>query len=215
VIGSNLREMSDPIITHWKYHLADSAAVALTLSPLLRQVLMSSGYAFTDLFAYGQHPLIDPMWSTETMRFVHFGGEVGRHGKLRSRVAQSDFALDNLIVCREERSEINCGRCGKCRRTMLMLAALGKLERCSTLPHSVTRKDAEHFSKHFDARRLLEDPEARWLPRDLERALWKKLKRRDMEYVLRELAKALRKRGPLWSRVVQQTWGRLHRRGLL
>lgn len=87
-----------------------------------------------DLFPWGSHPLLDPLWSTEATRFIHHGAETARVEKA-GVVARSEVAMRRLRVCWENRdSAYNCGVCEKCLRTMINLQAHGRLTECETLP---------------------------------------------------------------------------------
>ena len=66
---------------------------------------------------------------------------MAQHGVETTRVdkvahlAGSEVAMRRLRVCWENRDgTYNCGRCEKCRRTMVNLAVAGALGRCATLP---------------------------------------------------------------------------------
>ena len=86
--------------------------------------------------------MLDPMWSTEGLEFVHHGVEANRIEKLRV-LSQHDWILESLRCCNERpRRALNCGRCEKCMRTMLNLLIVGALDRCPT------------FETGLDARRL-------------------------------------------------------------
>lgn len=108
----------------WRlYHGAAIAAVAYALAPLHHKVFIASTYSYADLRPCGSHPLLDPLWSTETLEVIHDGGE-SRMEKLRGLVEHPEV-LPLLRVCWEEFDQANCGRCEKCVRTMLGLRALG------------------------------------------------------------------------------------------
>ena len=105
------------------YHGAGLAAVAYALAPVHRKVIIASSYASADLHPWGSPPLLDPLWSTESLEIVHDGGET-RLEKLRGLAGHPE-GLALLRVCWENADENNCGRCEKCLRTMLELRALG------------------------------------------------------------------------------------------
>jgi len=115
-------------------------AVALALQPHFRRVLVPASYTYADVFPWGLHPLLDPLWGTESLELDHDGLEATRVGKIR-RIAASDVALAHLRVCNKQRAAVNCGRCRKCVGTILGLRLAGALERCPTLPHEVRARD--------------------------------------------------------------------------
>ena len=79
---------------------------------------------------YGTHPLLDPNYSSYNLQIRHQGVTSPRVEKARL-VADWDVALQNLRVCNQFKlyrsGHLNCGRCEKCIRTMLVLLALGIL----------------------------------------------------------------------------------------
>jgi len=117
------------------YHGAGLAAVAYALAPNHGKVYIASTYSYADLHPWGSHPILDPLWSTETLEIVHDGGET-RVDKLRVLAQYPDF-LRQLRVCWENLGTYNCGRCEKCIRTMLGLLAVG-VNRCAAFPDTLT-----------------------------------------------------------------------------
>lgn len=72
----------------------------------------------------GSQPYLDPLWSNGRTRIEQTGAEVHRSAKVRLLVEEGS-ALDALRVCFRSQNE-NCGRCGKCLRTMITLRVLGR-----------------------------------------------------------------------------------------
>lgn len=83
--------------------------------------------------AWGSHPLTDPRLSSASMSAFYHSAEKYRFEKM-GVIARSQAALDDLRVCWRSGTERNCGRCGKCLRTMIPLELYGALERCSSFP---------------------------------------------------------------------------------
>jgi hypothetical protein len=108
----------------------------------LRQVHIASSYDYLDLPAYGSHPLLDPLWSTEAAEFIHDDAEVCRTSKLEF-VAQHAEALENLHVCWRDPVE-NCGDCSKCLRTMICLRLLG-YDESRLFPRQLTMDNIARF----------------------------------------------------------------------
>jgi len=110
------------------------AAVALALEPRFRAVALASAREYPYSSAgWGSHPVSDPLFSTQRMRLVHDGGTYNRVDKVCA-IADSDLAMRHLRVCWRSLSDVNCGTCEKCYRTMITLAIVGALERCTTFP---------------------------------------------------------------------------------
>jgi hypothetical protein len=113
------------------YNGVGLASVALLASTRFREILIPASHSYRDLLPWGSHPLLDPLWSTEAVELVH-DAPLSRPEKLRL-VANSDVAMRHLRVCfHHDASELNCGRCEKCLRTMAALRIVGALDRCAT-----------------------------------------------------------------------------------
>lgn len=110
------------------------AAVALALEPRFRAVALASAREYPYSSAgWGSHPVSDPLFSTQRMRLVHDGGTYNRVDKVCA-IAASELAMRHLHVCWRALSDVNCGTCEKCYRTMTTLAIVGALDRCTTFP---------------------------------------------------------------------------------
>ncbi len=137
-VRTDLRRLLEPELTWPMSHGVALAAVALAAQAEVGRVLIPASYSHASMFPWGSHPLLDPLWSTEGLEIVHDGFERERNEKI-ARIASDETALAYLRVCWENRGgAYNCGRCEKCVRTMIGLAAAGALERCSTFPGELT-----------------------------------------------------------------------------
>ena len=118
-------------------HLSMSQGAALAtighlLAPAFERLYIASSFHYRDLFPWGSHPLLDPLWSSDMLEFIHHGCEARRIEKVEF-IAGFDAALNNLRVCHLKGSNegaYNCSRCSKCVRTMLSLEVAGKLSQC-------------------------------------------------------------------------------------
>lgn len=132
-IETNIRELLDPYVD-WGVlgHGAALAAIGHLLAPSLRRIFIPASHTYADLFPWGSHPVLDPLWSSESLEFVHDGCEGTRVEKV-ALLARYDVALQSLRVCwKNPQGSYNCGRCEKCLRTMINLRVNGALERCTT-----------------------------------------------------------------------------------
>jgi hypothetical protein len=112
--------------------------------------------------AWGTHPGLDPLWSTETLEFVHDSALRGRLPKI-ALVATNPVARRTLRVCWHNPDDAyNCGRCEKCLRTMAGLVLHEALDQVETLP---PRLDPEAFGS------MVVTPAQLGLWRDLRRRL--------------------------------------------
>ena len=144
-IETNVRDILDPYVAWGPLgHGLALAAVGHQLSSTLKRVYIASSDTYTELIPWGTHPLLDPLWSTESLEFVHDGCEAGRVKKTKL-IKQYPIALQTLRVCwRNPDSVYNCGRCEKCIRTMVNLKVNHVLQECSTFDAEL---DIKYISK--------------------------------------------------------------------
>jgi hypothetical protein len=130
-VSTNIREFSDPIVD-WAldYHGTALAAVALLLAPMLNKVYVAASHADGDMFRWGSHLLLDPLYSTETLSLIHDGANATRVAKVAA-IADDPLVQQTLRVCNKA-GAYNCGRCEKCLRTMINLRVAGALEKVVT-----------------------------------------------------------------------------------
>jgi hypothetical protein len=127
------------------YHGAALAALALLFQDRLGRVLIPASFSYADLFPWGSHPILDPLYSTEQTNIEHSGCEATRVEKA-GYVSAYPVAMRNLRVCSEHRADYNCGHCEKCLRTMMNLRAAGASNRCETLPEDLDPKTIANVS---------------------------------------------------------------------
>lgn len=133
-VDTNIRDFSNQHVPWDLYHGTALVAVGLLLSRQFARIYMPASHTYCDLMPWGSHPLVDPLWSTEQLTFIHDGCEATRVAKVAA-IAKSDVAMSNLRVCwRNPQGAYNCGQCDKCLRTMVNLHLAGALGRCTTLP---------------------------------------------------------------------------------
>lgn len=144
-IESNVRSLTDPILS-WTYsHGGCLAAAALCLRKGISRMYIASSADAEHQALRGSHLAIDHLWSTEALSFVHDGWEASRMNKIDWQIAHSPLALKHLRVCynNEQQTTYNCGKCEKCLRTMVSLYAAGVLDRAETFPSQI---DPNHLA---------------------------------------------------------------------
>ena len=136
-VKTNVREVLDKYVL-WNYsHGAALASVALAIRKGLGNVYLSGAVEPAALYPYGMHPKLDPLWSTEKMKIIHFGHKTLRINKIKF-IADSAIARKTLRVCwRNRLGEYNCSRCEKCLRTMVHLYAWGVLKDFKTFKNDI------------------------------------------------------------------------------
>jgi hypothetical protein len=123
--------------THWDFsHGAALASVALCLEGSISKCIIASTCSYAQLHPWGSHPILDPLWSTESLQFLHDGTEALRVDKLRL-IADNKLAMKYLRACDNPSSSGHCGECEKCLRTMVGLHVIGRLADCPAMPHRV------------------------------------------------------------------------------
>ena len=115
---------------HEATHTFRTLAIPLILQKLFNKYYFASGFDVsrfcfspTDTAKYDL--LITQCISNNMVRFYLSGGEVSRIEKVKY-ISDYDITYDYLNVCTSEIS--NCCKCDKCRRTILELYALKKLD---------------------------------------------------------------------------------------
>jgi hypothetical protein len=208
-VTTNVRPWLDTHIPWALGHGSMMAAVGHLLSRDFSRIYIPSSHSYADLFPWGSHPLVDPLWSSERVEFAHDGCEATRIEKA-DLIARSDSALRTLRVCwRNRRGAYNCGMCEKCVRTMLNLAAAGALDRCTTFPEPLTPSRIEDVvlrdtNERSFAMENLQALEVRQRHPELAAALRRLLRRSSVGTRMRHYRRRLRKRYPsLWPKA----WG--------
>jgi hypothetical protein len=140
VIRTDLRDTVAEFLApnFWaNYHGGALAAVGHLLSHLVDTIVVPATHTYLDLFPWGSHPVLDHLWSSDRVRFVHHGADTTRFEKVQE-IARSQVALNHLRVCwRNPDGAYNCGRCEKCVRTMIALEVAGVLQDCATMPRTL------------------------------------------------------------------------------
>jgi hypothetical protein len=157
-VETNFRVLLNDFAPWGMSHGGALASIAHLHAGHIGQVFIPSTHTFAELFPWGSHPLLDPLWSSSGLKFVHHGCEFSRSRKV-AVVAQSDLALQHLRVCwQNPNQEYNCCRCEKCLRTMISLHALGRLKDCATFTAPIDPKAVSKLIASDDnTRAFMED----------------------------------------------------------
>jgi hypothetical protein len=108
-----------------KWHGSLLVTVAHALSGAVHAVYIGSTFDYANATSWGSTPLMDRLFSGPSIRVEHDGARFSRLDKVRL-LASWPEAIDFVRVCVVNRpGELNCGRCHKCIRTKLGLAAIG------------------------------------------------------------------------------------------
>lgn len=127
------------------HHGSCMASIAHILG--LEKIYIPSSFTHNQSVPFGSHPLTDRLWSNEVSKIVHSDASVARSTKTME-IVKDEFVSDNLVVCWREPDK-NCGKCGKCLRTMIVLKIAGITSKA--FPYALTdlaiaRLGCESFS---------------------------------------------------------------------
>lgn len=140
-LTTNAREFIPP--GFWEMgHGSALAGAALALSAGINRFFIPSSKSYGTLEPWGSDPLIDSLLSTEYLQVIHDGAYYTRFDKI-SLMKDWDPFRRLIRTCYKKPSAFeNCGKCQNCRRTMMVLASLGVLDRFPTFP---TVSNPYHF----------------------------------------------------------------------
>jgi hypothetical protein len=116
-------------------HGAALAAIGQLLAPSIGAIIIPPSFAADRLIPWGSRPDLDPRWSVPGRTEVEHGDATERRIDRVRAIAADPLVQRHLRVCWQNLgTELNCGRCEKCVRTMVMLAGVGVLDDCATFP---------------------------------------------------------------------------------
>lgn len=180
VVRTNVRALTNDWRDWADVHGAALAAIALGFDGVFGAVVIPSTQAVNELAPYGSSPVLDPLFSSESVRVHHDDLSLDRAGKIAFLTAQRPDLLPLLKVCYAEDRPDNCGRCGKCLLTMCSLVAADALPLATGFPDRVPmdalralRPSPLHSRQHWVAvcRALGAEGVAGELRRTIERSL--------------------------------------------
>lgn len=153
-IETNALELFDYYVNWGKLgHGAALAAIGHLLSSSFHRIYIPSSYTYSHLFPWGSHPILDPLWSSETLEFIHDGCEATRVEKV-ALLSKYDIALQSLRVCWTNPDSVyNCGKCEKCIRTMINLKINNALSRCTTFTEELDIKQVRKIVANTEGTR--------------------------------------------------------------
>lgn len=120
-VAANFRAYTETRRLQW-FLVHGNCLAALCLALGFQRSYIPATHTYQELFPWGTHPLLDPLWSNGRTEIVHDGAGARRTEKLRLITRHSDV-LKNLRVCWRD-SNRNCGTCTKCLRDMITLRLL-------------------------------------------------------------------------------------------
>lgn len=117
-VVTDLRKVSSRNGLSWsEAHGGALAAVGHALAARFRRFYIPATATYGNLYPLGSHPVLDPLWSSDRVEFIHDGAHATRADKMRI-LAEEPAARKHLRVCFVNRDDAyNCGSCEKCVRT--------------------------------------------------------------------------------------------------
>jgi hypothetical protein len=133
-IWTDLRSFTDPMLGWSTMHGGGLAAMALLVGQAFRAVVVPSAYDIASLPPAGSSPLLDPLFSSESVAVFHDHVDRHRQAKIAWLVEHRPELLDLVKVCYSANRVDNCGQCHKCLVTMAGLRAEGALHLAPQFP---------------------------------------------------------------------------------
>lgn len=129
----------------------------LALGPRYDVLRIAATGGERDPHPWGSHLETDPLLGTATMRVEHHGADLARWEKVR-RIVEDGTAMSLLRVCWRSGSDLNCGRCSKCLRTMALLDLSGALDDAPTFPRELPLDALArvHVKESWDTREFMD-----------------------------------------------------------
>lgn len=136
IVRTDLREHPRFASISWEHtHGAALAAIGHLLAGTISTLVIPPSYGVDRLVPWGSHPELDASWSVPGRLDVVHGDASGHRLDRVMAIAHDPLVHRHLRVCWQNvGSDLNCGSCEKCVRTMAMLAAAGTLDSCATFP---------------------------------------------------------------------------------
>ncbi|MGC4174078.1 hypothetical protein [Demequina sp.] len=135
-LSTNLKWFTDKEV-NWGLiaHGPALASIGMILQGHVGTMYIPSTHSLKQMFPWGSHVLVDHLWSTERLTFIHDGADASRVTKTQT-ISHEGPAQRHLRVCWQNKGQYNCGRCEKCLRTMTALELLGVLEDFTVFPET-------------------------------------------------------------------------------
>ncbi|HET6387962.1 hypothetical protein [Hyphomicrobium sp.] len=115
-------------------HGSGLIGTALALSSGINRFFVPSSKSYGTLEPWGSDPLTDGLLSTERVHVIHDGAYYSRFDKINLMKDWDTFRKLVRTCYVKPAAFENCGKCQNCRRTMMVLASLGVLDRFETFP---------------------------------------------------------------------------------
>jgi hypothetical protein len=124
-VDTNLRASLKALGLPWNdtHGLCVAAVLTLFAGGFGEGLIASSGPYDPLILPWGSNPVTDPMTGSDTFAVIHDGAGATRRDKIEA-LSKWPEALVNVRFCFRAEGN-NCGRCGKCINTALLLDALG------------------------------------------------------------------------------------------
>ncbi|MDO8497028.1 MAG: hypothetical protein Q7S61_00595 [bacterium] len=139
IVETNLRDLTDQIMSWNYYHGAAIAGSGMFFSHVLSTLYISSCDEYLLDDPWGTALRLDPLWSTEGVSIKTAGYPMIKVEKAEAIVKSPHraLALSHIWTCWKQPAhpeDRNCGRCEKCLRGLLCFKAVGYRENIPSFP---------------------------------------------------------------------------------
>jgi hypothetical protein len=135
----------------WGRHVHGSAVLSVgqCLETRYSRLLLPSSYSTRHMHPWGSHAVVDPNFSTSTMRIRYAGGPFGRMEKI-AFIKDSPVVHKYVRVCWQGGGAENCSVCEKCVRTMAAFAGYNVLSKCTAFDVTQFSLDRLRAAQTYD-----------------------------------------------------------------
>jgi hypothetical protein len=168
-VATNFREMG---ATWEDAHGAGLASALMLLQGRYNAGLIAGSYDYAHLvYPWGSNPITDGLMSSDAFRIVHDGAALDKMAKIKA-IQEWPEALKYLRVCYIGNYAVNCCRCFKCIKIMMIFRMLGLgLPECfekdihdgEILRMRIPNRDDIHSAEKFVEQAKADAVHASWL----------------------------------------------------
>jgi len=125
----------------WELIHGSTLIGAALIFSIFKRIYIAAKDSYEYLPPRGIHPILDPLLSTDSTEIIHHGASISRVEKTKI-ISSWPETYSRLRVCWENINGLkNCSECEKCTRTMAILDMFGVLQKYTTFPLQLKRKN--------------------------------------------------------------------------